>query len=67
MENGIARRVRYAAERWVVPAFCTENLTTTEAVLSAALERARELGIPAVRVYPRMKSIALEFLRLRHT
>lgn len=41
---------RAAAERWVVPTFCTENLTTTEAVLSAAVERARELRIPSVPV-----------------
>jgi fructose-bisphosphate aldolase class II len=41
---------RAGAERWVVPTFCTENLTTTEAVLSAAVERARELHIPSVPV-----------------
>lgn len=34
-----------AAERgWVIPAFCTENLTTTEAVLAAALEAGRRVG-----------------------
>lgn len=34
-----------AAERgWVIPAFCSENLTTTEAVLAAALEAGRRVG-----------------------
>lgn len=33
-----------AERRWVIPCFCTENLTTTEAVLSATLERGRQLG-----------------------
>jgi fructose/tagatose bisphosphate aldolase len=34
-----------AAERqWVLPCFCTENLTTTEAVLAATLERGQLLG-----------------------
>jgi fructose-bisphosphate aldolase class II len=32
-----------SARGWVLPAFNSENLTTTEAVLAAALERAREL------------------------
>jgi fructose/tagatose bisphosphate aldolase len=29
---------------WVIPAFCSENLTTTEAVLAAALETGRRVG-----------------------
>ena len=34
-----------AAERgWLIPAFCSENLTTTEAVLAAALEAGRRVG-----------------------
>lgn len=34
-----------AAERgWVIPAFCSENLTTTEAVLAATLEAGRRVG-----------------------
>ena len=33
-----------AEHRWVMPCFCTENLTTTEAVLAATLERGRQLG-----------------------
>jgi len=35
---------RAAEDRWVVPTFCTENLTTTEAVLSAAREYADRIG-----------------------
>jgi fructose-bisphosphate aldolase class II len=36
----------WAAERrWVLPSFGTENLTTTEAILAAASERAGELGV----------------------
>jgi fructose-bisphosphate aldolase class II len=33
-----------AAHRWVLPAFNTENLTTTEAVLAAAHERSQVIG-----------------------
>jgi fructose-bisphosphate aldolase class II len=33
-----------AAHRWVLPAFNTENLTTTEAVLAAAYERSQIIG-----------------------
>ena len=34
-----------AAEKgWVIPCFCTENLTTTEAVLTAAREYGKEIG-----------------------
>lgn len=33
-----------AAHGWVLPAFNTENLTTTEAVLAAAVERSQVLG-----------------------
>lgn len=35
---------------WVVPAFGTENLTTTEAVLAAAAEHGEALGIPDLPV-----------------
>ena len=41
---------RAAAHKWVVPTFCTENLTTTEAVLSAALEHSQALGVPNLPV-----------------
>ncbi len=36
--------------KWVVPTFCSENLTTTEAVLSAALDQAKKTGHPALPV-----------------
>ena len=40
-----------AAERkWVLPCFCTENLTTTEAVLSAASQYSSENGIDDVPI-----------------
>ena len=40
-----------AANRgWVIPCFCTENLTTTEAVLSAASEYARENRLARVPI-----------------
>ena len=35
---------RAAEHRWVIPAFCTENRTTTEAVLSAAREYSDRIG-----------------------
>ncbi|MEI8200837.1 MAG: class II fructose-bisphosphate aldolase [Eubacteriales bacterium] len=31
--------------RWVLPCFCSENLTTTEAILAAAKEYGEEIGI----------------------
>jgi fructose/tagatose bisphosphate aldolase len=34
-----------AERRWVIPCFCTENLTTTEAVLAAAHEYGKLIGI----------------------
>lgn len=39
-----------AARGWVLPCFCSENLTTTEAILAASLDRAHELGIPDLPV-----------------
>ena len=33
-----------AENKWVVPTFCTENLTTTEAILAGALEYSKEIG-----------------------
>lgn len=41
---------RAAEDRWVVPTFCTENLTTTEAVLSAARGYADRIGRPDIPV-----------------
>src|SRR5512133_3248626 len=39
-----------AQRKWVIPAFNTENLTTTEAILSAALEYSRKIGKPDLPV-----------------
>ncbi len=39
-----------ASRGWVVPSFCSENLTTTEAILSAALEHGEKLGKPDLPV-----------------
>jgi fructose/tagatose bisphosphate aldolase len=40
-----------AAERkWVIPTFNTENLTTTEAILSASLEYSQKIGKPDLPV-----------------
>ncbi len=35
-----------ARRRWVLPCFCSENLTTTEAVLEAARRRGERIGMP---------------------
>ncbi len=35
---------------WVIPCFCTENLTTTEAILTAVLEHGAALDIPNLPV-----------------
>ena len=35
---------------WVIPCFCSENLTTTEAILSAVKEYGEEKGIPDLPV-----------------
>lgn len=37
-------------KKWVVPTFCSENLTTTEAILSAALEYSEVIGKPDIPV-----------------
>jgi len=37
-------------KRWVIPTFNAENLTTTEAILSAALDYSREIGQPDIPV-----------------
>jgi len=39
-----------AARKWVLPAFNSENLTTTEAVLAAAREHGERIGCPDVPV-----------------
>jgi fructose-bisphosphate aldolase class II len=37
-----------AKKKWVIPTFCTENLTTTEAILSAALEYSKQINYPDI-------------------
>ncbi len=32
--------------KWVIPCFCTENLTTIEAVLAAVAEHGHQIGVP---------------------
>ena len=32
--------------KWVIPCFCSENLTTTEAVLAAVADHGRQIGLP---------------------
>jgi len=39
-----------ARNEWVIPTFNSENLTTTEAILSAALDFSRKSGIPDIPV-----------------
>ena len=39
-----------AQKRWVIPTFCTENLTTTEAILSAVLDYGHRIMQPDIPV-----------------
>ena len=39
-----------ALRKWVIPTFNTENLTTTEAILSASLDYSRKIGKPDLPV-----------------
>jgi fructose/tagatose bisphosphate aldolase len=39
-----------AHKKWVIPTFCSENLTTTEAILSAALEFGRRTNQPDIPI-----------------
>ncbi len=39
-----------AEKKWVIPTLCTENLTTTEAILSAALEYSKTINQPDIPV-----------------
>ncbi|HPM19350.1 MAG TPA: hypothetical protein PK288_10255, partial [Bacteroidales bacterium] len=39
-----------AGRKWVIPAFNAENLTTTEAILSAAMEYGAGTGQPDIPV-----------------
>lgn len=40
-----AEYAKAAARKWVIPCFCSENLTTTEAILSAAKEYGDKIGV----------------------
>lgn len=39
-----------ALKKWVIPTFCTENLTTTEAILSAALRYSKLISQPDIPI-----------------
>ena len=49
-ENVLAVYRQAAEKGWVIPCFGTENLTTTEAILTAATEYAEEHGLPRIPV-----------------
>ena len=39
-----------AQNQWVIPTFCTENLTTTEAILSATLQYSKQINQPDIPI-----------------
>ena len=45
-EQVLAIYAEAARRKWVLPCFCTENLTTTEAILNAARDFSDDKGIP---------------------
>lgn len=49
-ENVLAVYKKAAQKGWVIPCFCSENLTTTEAVLTAAQDFAEKMGHDTVPV-----------------
>ena len=49
-ENVLAVYEEAAKKGWVIPCLCSENLTTTEAILTAASEFARDKGLDRVPV-----------------
>lgn len=49
-ENVLAIYKKAAERGWVIPCICTENLTTTEAILTAASEFAKEHGYDRIPV-----------------
>jgi len=47
----VLRIYKEAADKgWVIPCFCTENLTTTEAIIAAASEFAKDNGMDRIAV-----------------
>ncbi len=49
-ENVLAIYEEAAKRKWVIPCICSENLTTTEAILSAASEFATEKGYARIPI-----------------
>ena len=49
-ENVLAVYEQAAKKGWVIPCICSENLTTTEAILTAASEFAREKGYDRIPI-----------------
>ena len=49
-ENVLAVYEKAAKKGWVIPCLCSENLTTTEAILTAASEFATEKGYDRVPI-----------------
>ncbi|MBP3479106.1 MAG: class II fructose-bisphosphate aldolase [Oscillospiraceae bacterium] len=49
-ENVLAVYEKAAQKGWVIPCICSENLTTTEAILTAASEFAKENGYDSIPV-----------------
>lgn len=49
-ENVLAVYAKAAERSWVIPCFCSENQTTTEAILAAASEHAAVIGIPDIPI-----------------
>ena len=49
-ENVLAVYADAAKRRWVIPCMCSENLTTTEAILSAASDFALENGYDSIPI-----------------
>ena len=49
-ENVLAVYEEAAKKGWVIPCLCSENLTTTEAILSAASEFATEKGYDSIPI-----------------
>ena len=49
-ENVLAVYEQAAKKGWVIPCICSENLTTTEAILTAASEFAKEKGYERIPI-----------------
>ena len=49
-QNVLDVYTKAAENKWVVPTFCSENLTTTEAILAGALEYSKEISQPDIPI-----------------